>query len=69
MTCLMPAAELSDSNPGAAPFQDRPVIEPKLESWTNTSTTVVTEADHFFGGNLPPVTEAFAAFVNEISPN
>ena len=49
-------------------FASPDIIEPQLESWTNASSITIPGADHFFGGLMAPVVEAFGDFVNEIAP-
>ncbi|MEM7091410.1 MAG: hypothetical protein AAF567_00295 [Actinomycetota bacterium] len=49
-------------------FASPDVIEPRLEGWTNASTVVIPGADHFFGGVMRPVVDAFADFVTGCLP-
>ena len=47
-------------------FASPDVIEPQLEGWTNTLSVVLPGADHFFGGLMQPVADAFADFISEV---
>ncbi len=49
-------------------FASPDIIEPQLESWTNATSVTIGGADHFFGGLMAPVVDAFGDFVNEIAP-
>lgn len=49
-------------------FASPDIIEPQLDSWTNTTSVTIPGADHFFGGLMQPVVDAFGDFVNEIAP-
>ena len=49
-------------------FASPDIIESQLESWTNTTSVTIPGADHFFGGLMQPIVDAFGDFVNEIAP-